>query len=110
MDEKTFKEREQLILLRLKKISQKKYQVIWAIFVTLFSPFIMPYVRLRRMENTFGEELGYWNTVIIFMIALVFLMSITLYQVIDKMRRDTYDAERDLKLLKKKFYQKTNYE
>ena len=50
MTEEIYNEKEKLIKNRLKKISNRKYQVIWAIFVTLVSPFIIPFVRLRSME------------------------------------------------------------
>ena len=103
MTEEIYNEKEKLIQNQLKKISNRKYQVIWAIFVTLVSPFIIPFVRLRRMEKTFGEMFGYWNAVMIFLVALIFLMSIVLYQVIDKMKRDKFDAESDLRFLKKEF-------
>ena len=106
MNEEIFREREKLILKRIKSISNRKYQIIWAIFVTLVFPFIIPFVRLRRMEGTFGEMFGYWNAVIIFLTILVFLMSFLLYQFIDKMKRDQFDAASDLRMLLKEFSKK----
>ncbi len=87
----------------MKSISNRKYKIIWAIFVTLFYLFVVPCIRFRRMESTFGETLGYWNTVMLFLITTIFIMSIGLYQFIDKMERDKFDAEADLKRLKKEF-------
>ncbi len=101
MTEELFKEREKVIQKRLKSISNRKYKIIWAIFVTLFYPFVVPCIRFRRMEGTFGETLGYWNTVMLFLITTVFIMSIGLYQFIDKIKKDKFDAEADLRRLKK---------
>lgn len=85
----------------MKSIANRKHQIIWAILVTLVFPFIIPFVRLRRMEKTFGEMFGYWNAVMIFLVLLIFLMSFVLYQFIDRMKRDQFDAESHLIFLKR---------
>ena len=101
MTETIFKEREKVIQKRLKSISNRKYQIIWAIFVTLFGPFIMPFMPLRRMRGTFGEMLGYWNTVLLFSGIMLPIMSYLIYKEYDKMVRDKFDTESELRLLKK---------
>ena len=102
MNENNFEEKERVIRERLKKISRRKYQIIWAIFVTLASPFLLPIIRFRRMEKSFAESMGYWNAAFMFLAILIFLMIIVLYDFIDKIKRDKFDAESDLRNLQKR--------
>ena len=108
MTEAIFKEREKVIQKRLKSISNRKYEIIWAIFVTLLSPFIMPFIKAgnRWSRETISSSIGYWNSVLLFSGIMLPIMSYLIYKEYDKMVRDKFDTESELRLLKKELNQK----
>ena len=99
---------KKLIQQRLHGISKGKYQIIWAIFVTIVSPFIMPFIKAgdRYSRETISSLIGYWNAVLLSAGIMLPIMSYLIYKEYDKMVRDKFDTEAELRLLKKELKEK----
>lgn len=103
MTKEFFNEKEKLIQQTLHRISKRKYQIIWAIFVTIVSPFIMPFIKAgnKYSRETISSSIGYWNAVLLSAGIMLPIMSYLIYKEYDKMVRDKFDTEAELRLLKK---------
>lgn len=86
----------------LVKNSKRWYKIIWAIFVTLVSPFLIPFLSFRNMHGKNFESLfGYWNSVMVFGGGMLLVMIVPIYQEYDKMKRRKFDIEGDIRRLEK---------
>lgn len=84
---------------KLKENSKKKKSILWAIFISILGPFLLPLLPMKKAVN-FASEIGYWNAVLFFSITLLILMPFLIYKEYDKMKRTQHDIERELKNLK----------
>ena len=57
--------KRQFLERELQEISKKKLKIIWAIFVSILGPFLLPFFPMKKSIN-FATEIGYWNSVILF--------------------------------------------
>lgn len=91
--------KKKLLEKKLKENSKKKKSILWAIFVSILSPFLLPLFPMKKAVNL-ASEIGYWNAVLFFGATILFLMPFLIYKEYDKMKRTQYDIERVLKNLK----------
>ena len=102
MIENQFFQKEKTLKDKLKKIHKRKLELLWPLFVMIFAPFGAPFLPMRRSNGlNFGETLGYWNTVLIFGVALGVLIPILVYQHFSQIKKDEFDIKRDLEILYK---------
>ena len=92
--------KRQFLERELQEISKKKLKILWAIFVSILGPFLLPFFPMRKSIN-FATEIGYWNSVILFSVALLITMPYLIYKEYDNIKRTQHDIERELKNLKK---------
>ena len=62
-------------------------------------PFLLPFFPMKKSIN-FATEIGYWNSVILFSLALLITMPYLIYKEYDNIKRTQHDIERELKNLK----------
>lgn len=93
-------ERENFLLKKLKENSKKKWSVLWAIFITVAAPFLLPLLPMKNVGNL-ASGIGYWNAVLFFGAILLIVMPYWIYKEYDKMKKTKFDIERELKYLKK---------
>ena len=84
---------------KLKENAKKKLKIIWTIFVSIISPFLLPFLPMKKSVNL-ATGIGYWNAVMLFGITILILMPYLIYKEYDQMKRNKYDIERELKSLK----------
>ncbi len=92
-------ERKKFLEKKLKENAKKKLKIIWAIFVSIISPFLLPFLPMKKSVNL-ATGIGYWNAVMLFGIIILILMPYLIYKEYDQMKRTKYDIERELKSLK----------
>lgn len=92
-------ERKNFLEKKLKENSKKKLKIIWAIFVSIICPFILPFFPTKKSVN-FATGIGYWNAVMLFGIMILIFMPYLIYKEYDQMKRNKYDIEREQKSLK----------
>ena len=92
-------ERKKFLEKKLKENAKKKLKIIWAIFVSIISPFLLPFLPMKKSVNL-ATGIGYWNAVMLFGITILILMPYLIYKEYDQMKRTKYDIERELKSLK----------
>ena len=76
----------------LQEISKKKLKILWAIFVSILGPFLLPFFPMKKSIN-FATEIGYWNSVILFSVALLITMPYLIYKEYDNIKRTQHDIE-----------------
>ena len=92
--------KRQFLERELQEISKKKLKILWAIFVSILGPFLLPFFPMKKSIN-FATEIGYWNSVILFSVALLITMPYLIYKEYDNIKRTQHDIERELKKFKK---------
>ena len=92
-------ERKKFLEKKLKENAKKKLKIIWTIFVSIISPFLLPFLPMKKSVNL-ATGIGYWNAVMLFGIIILILMPYLIYKEYDQMKRNKYDIERELKSLK----------
>ena len=90
--------KRQFLERELQEISKKKLKILWAIFVSILGPFLLPFFPMKKSIN-FATEIGYWNSVILFSVALLITMPYLIYKEYDNIKRTQHDIERELKNL-----------
>ncbi len=111
MTESDYLQQRQRLENRLKQNDRTKLKLLWAIFVTIIGPFLLPYLPLKRTyygEN-FSESIGYWNAVLMFSGFLLLIMPYLIYKEYDKMKRNKFDIIGDLESLEKEFRRSSSY-
>jgi prolipoprotein diacylglyceryltransferase len=95
---------------RLKQNDKTKLNLLWAIFVSIVGPFIIPYLPTKRSSygNNFAESIGYWNAGLMFSGFLLLIMPYLIYKEYDKMKRNKFDIIGDLETLEKEFKKSSN--
>ena len=92
--------KRQFLERKLQEISKKKLKILWAIFVSILGPFLLPFFPMKKSINL-ATEIGYWNSVILLSVALLIKMPYLIYKEYDNIKRTQHDIERELKNLKK---------
>lgn len=105
MTEPEYLKQKQSLENQLKQNNKGKLKILWAVFVTLASPFLLPYFPTKHSSygKNFAESMGYWNAVLLFGGILLLIMPYLLYKEYDKMKKNKFDTERELRLLEKEF-------
>ena len=103
--ESEYIERKQYIDHQLKQNNKIKLKLIWAVFVTLVGPFLMPFMKTgdRWRRETFSTTIGYENSVLLFGGFMIPIMSYLIYREYKNMIRTKFNIERDLRLLEKEY-------
>ena len=91
---------------QLKQNNKIKLKLIWAVFVTLVGTFLMPFMKAgdRWSRETFSTTMGYENSVFLFGVFMIPVMSYLIYGEYKNMIRKKFDIERDLRLLEKEYH------
>lgn len=103
--ESEYLKRKQYFDYQLKQNNKIKLKLIWAIFVTLVGPLLMPFIKAgnRWSMETFSTTIGYENSVLLFGGIMIPIMSYLIYREYKNMIRTKFDIERDLRLLEKEY-------
>lgn len=103
--ESEYLKRKQYFDYQLKQNNKIKLKLIWAIFVTLVGPLLMPFMKAgnRWSRETFSTTIGYENSVLLFGGIMIPIMSYLIYREYKNMIRTKFDIERDLRLLEKEY-------
>ena len=72
---------------KLKENAKKKLKIIWTIFVSIISPFLLPFLPMKKSVNL-ATGIGYWNAVMLFGIIILILMPYLIYKEYDQMKRN----------------------
>lgn len=103
--ESDYTKRKQYFENQLKRNNKIKLKLIWAVFVTLVGPLLMPFMKAgnRWSRENFSTTIGYENSVLLFGGFLIPIMSCLIYREYKNMIRTKFDIERDLRLLEKEY-------
>lgn len=85
---------------QLAKLPKKRWGILKLVAVGLISPFILPYIPLRR--GTLAERMGYTDAVLLFGLIFIIVVPFACYKHIQKINNQKHDIEFDLQRLKRK--------
>lgn len=93
-------EQEKILAKTLAELPKEKWK-IWRLFALgIILPFVGPYVPMRK--GMLADRMGFENSALLFGVMLVIIIPIGCYIHFQKINYKIYDAEVDLKIIRRK--------
>lgn len=97
---------EKLLKDEIASLPKQKWKILKFIAIGIISPFILPFMPMRRSKINMASEENYWSAFMIFGVASAILTPIGCYLYIKDINYKIYSAEFDLEQIRKKMNEK----